>query len=180
MHHGIYIMGCIWQPFWILQEKLGISCYFWIIRVVNSQLALYNHVICNPLHTWNTPQMTITTFNYEGSYLPGVICNIVVKADLGISPGRSTPNPLYWHLVVKNGNFILLLTSSGQEWQLADLFLHLLADLPLPNASWYIYYGMYLAAILDSFRKCGNFLLYYVDFSFCFNNLIWHKGLFSP
>ena len=28
MHHGIYIMGCIWQPFWILQEKVGISSYF--------------------------------------------------------------------------------------------------------------------------------------------------------
>ena len=28
MHHGIYIMGCIWQPFWILQEKVGISFYF--------------------------------------------------------------------------------------------------------------------------------------------------------
>ena len=26
--------------------------------------------------------MTITTFNYEDSYLPGVICNIVVKADM--------------------------------------------------------------------------------------------------
>ena len=23
----------------------------------------------------------------------------------------------YWHLVIKNGNFTLLLTSSGQEWQ---------------------------------------------------------------
>ena len=51
MHHGIYIMGCIWQPFWILQEKVGISFYFGIIRVVNSQLALYSHVICNPLNT---------------------------------------------------------------------------------------------------------------------------------
>ena len=27
MHHGIYIMGYIWQPFWILQ-KVGISFYF--------------------------------------------------------------------------------------------------------------------------------------------------------
>ena len=27
--------------------------------------------------------MTITNFNYEGSHLLGVICNIVVKADLG-------------------------------------------------------------------------------------------------
>ena len=49
MHHGIYIMGCIWQSFWILQEKLGISFFFWIIRFVNSQLALYSHVRCNPL-----------------------------------------------------------------------------------------------------------------------------------
>ena len=28
MHHGMYIMGCIWQPFWILQEKVGICFYF--------------------------------------------------------------------------------------------------------------------------------------------------------
>ena len=40
MHYGIYIMGCIWQLFWILQEKVGIFLYFWIIWVVNSQLAL--------------------------------------------------------------------------------------------------------------------------------------------
>ena len=68
MHHGIYIMGCIWQPFWILQEKVGISFYFWIIRLVNSQLALYSHVRCNPLdtlqeHPQNTPkwQLQIST-----------------------------------------------------------------------------------------------------------------------
>ena len=89
--------GCIWQPFWILQEKVGISCYFQIIGLVNSQLALYSHVRCNTLNTPGTPEtppkhphITITNFNYEGSYLPGVICNIVVKADLGRSPGRST------------------------------------------------------------------------------------------
>ena len=29
------------------------------------------------------PHMTITNFNYEGSYLPGVKCNIGFKADLG-------------------------------------------------------------------------------------------------
>ena len=39
-HYGIYITGCIWQPFWILQEKVGIFFYFWIIWVVNSQSAL--------------------------------------------------------------------------------------------------------------------------------------------
>ena len=62
------------------------------------------------------PHMTITNFNYESSYLPGVICNIVVKVDLGRSPGNSIPQ--YWCLVVKNGNITLLLTSSGQEWQI--------------------------------------------------------------
>ena len=43
--------------------------------------------------------MTIRNFNYEGSYLPGVICNIVVKADLGGSP---PPNPswdIYYRIV---------------------------------------------------------------------------------
>ena len=39
------------------------------------------------------PEMTITNVNYEGSYVPGVICNIVVKADLGRSASRSTPTP---------------------------------------------------------------------------------------
>ena len=27
-HHGMYIMGCIWQPLWILQEKVGICFCF--------------------------------------------------------------------------------------------------------------------------------------------------------
>ena len=36
-------------------------------------------------------QFTITNFNYENSYLPGVVCNIVVKPDPGRSPGRCTP-----------------------------------------------------------------------------------------
>ena len=98
MHHGINIMECVWQPCWILQVKVGISLYFWIIRLVNTQLSLYVHVRCNPLdtlntpkHPWNTPNhphMIITNFNYESLYLPCVICNIVVKADLGRCPGR--------------------------------------------------------------------------------------------
>ena len=50
-HHGIYIRGCIWQPFWILQEKVEISFYFWIIRLVNSKLALFSHVRCNTAPT---------------------------------------------------------------------------------------------------------------------------------
>ena len=45
----------------------------------------------NILETPKHPHMTITNFNYEGSYVQGVICNIVVKADLGRSPGRSIP-----------------------------------------------------------------------------------------
>ena len=71
-----------------------------------------------------TPHMTITNFNYEGSYVPGFICHIVVKVDLGWSVSRSTPHH--------------------------------------PNASWDIYYGMYLAAILDSSRKGGNFLFFWI------------------
>ena len=103
---GYILWDVFGSHFSILQEKVGISCYFGIIRVVNSQLALYSHVRCNtPPHPQNTHQMTITNFNYEGSYLPGVICNIVVKADLSRSPGRFTPPTPS------------VLTSSGQEWQ---------------------------------------------------------------
>ena len=96
MHHGIYIMGCIWQPFWILQERVGIFFYFWIIRLktVSQHCPVKSDVtpFDTPWHTWNTPKtphhMTITNFDYEGSYLPGVICYIIVKADLGRTPCR--------------------------------------------------------------------------------------------
>ena len=52
--------------------EVGISFYFWIIRLVNTQLALYSHARCNPInchwHPWNTPEqphMTITNFTYD-------------------------------------------------------------------------------------------------------------------
>ena len=45
----------------------------------------------------NTPHMTITNFNYEGSYLPGLICHMGVKAHLGTSASRSTPIPQMHH-----------------------------------------------------------------------------------
>ena len=52
----------------------------------------------------------------------------------------------------------LLLTSAWPN--LADLPQINWADLPpYTNALWDIYYVMYLAAILDSSRKGGNFLL---------------------
>ena len=35
--------------------------------------------------------------HYEGSYLPGLICNIIVKADLGRSASRSTPTHPQMH-----------------------------------------------------------------------------------
>ena len=66
-----------------------------------------------PLTPPDTPHMTITNFNYEGSHLPGVICNIVVKADLGRSPSRSNPP---------------VLISSGQEWQF-----HIATDILWPR-----------------------------------------------
>ena len=78
MHNGIYIMGCIWHPFWILQEKVGISLYFWIIRVVNSQLALYSHVRCNPLNTPNTLKhlKTPPTWQLQISTMRAHICQV--------------------------------------------------------------------------------------------------------
>ena len=139
MHHGIYIMGCFWWPFWILQEKVGISLYFWIIRLANSTVSICTVMsdVTPPLKlSWlpqNLPQMTITNLNYEGSYLPGVICNIFVKGNIGRWTPQTNPKLGRW-------------TYFGW-WK-------------PPNASWDIYYGMYLATMLDSSRKGGNFLLF--------------------
>ena len=67
--------------------------------------------------------MTITNFNYEGLYFPGLICNIVVKADHGRSAGRSIPQmhhgiyimgciwQPFWILQEKGGNFLLFLNN---------------------------------------------------------------------
>ena len=105
IYYGMYLAAILDS-----QEKVGISCYFWIIRVVNSQYCRVMSDVTpstppkHPESSQNIPHMIIRNFNYQGSYLPGVICNIVVKADLGRSPGRSTPNPP-------------VLTFSGEEWQ---------------------------------------------------------------
>ena len=104
--------------------------------------------------------MTITNFNYEGSYLPGVICNIVVIADLGRSSGRSTPLVLTssgqdWQLADLPADLPPKLTSSGQDWQLADLP----ADLPPKCIIGYILWDVF-GSHLDSSRKGGNFLLF--------------------
>ena len=92
-------------------------------------------------------------FNYEGSYLPGVLCNIVVKLILmgnvfrkSSQLGQVCPNitcqievtkircelkfsvevpSCYWHLVVMNGNFTLLLTSSGHRMAISHCYWHL-------------------------------------------------------
>ena len=75
--------------------------------------------------------------------MPGLICNIVVKADLGRSVWQ-----IYPHCPI--------LTSTGQEWQLADLPWHI-----SPQMHHRIYIMvMYLAAVLDSSRKVWNLLLF--------------------
>ena len=61
------------------------------------------------------PQITIRYFNSDSSYLPSLTCNMDVRVHIGRSSGRYTP--WYGHVVLKNGNFTLLLTSSGQEWE---------------------------------------------------------------
>ena len=61
--------------------------------------------------------------------------------------------PGYWHLVVKNGNFTFILLDLMLAVQLVDLT-------PKGNASWDIYYWMYLATIVDSSRKGWNLLLF--------------------
>ena len=62
-----------------------------------------------PCHPQTLAHMTITNFNYEGSYLPGVICNIVVKADLGRWTPLGNRAEMPWIPVHQNWQTKLLL-----------------------------------------------------------------------
>ena len=161
---GYILWDVFGSHFGFFKKRWEFPLYFWTIRLVNSQLALYSHVRCKP--PWHPPETPPNTPTWQlqisvwGLYLRGVICNIVVKADLGRwTPqgieqrcleyqytkigrwtyfGWWTPQGIknrcleycytkcgrwtyfgqcYWHLLVMNGNFTLLLTSTGQEWQ---------------------------------------------------------------
>ena len=106
--------------------------------------------------------MTITNFNYEGSYLPGLICNIVVKADLGSSAGKSTPLILpfcgqEWQLADLLADPSPMLTSSGQDWQLAVL----LADLPPKCIMGYILRDVFHSHF-GIFKKRWDFLYFWI------------------
>ena len=124
IYYGMYLAAILYST-----RKGGNFLLFLNNWVVNSQLTLYSHVRYNPLkpppkNTLKHPHMTITNFNYENSYLPCIICNIVVKGDLGRSPGRCTPTPkcimgyrLWDNLATvldssrKGGNFLLFLNN---------------------------------------------------------------------
>ena len=80
--------------------------------------------------TQNNPNMTITNFNHEGSYLPCVICNIIVKADLGRSASKPIPQCIMGYILWdvlgamldssrKDGKFILFLNNRLVNSQLA-------------------------------------------------------------
>ena len=61
-----------------------------------------------PPTTLKHPHMTITNFNYESSYLPGVIGNIFVKADLGKWTPLGNTAEMPWIPVHQNWQMNLL------------------------------------------------------------------------
>ena len=101
MHYGIYIMGCISQPFWILQEKVGIFFYFWIIRVVNSQHCRVMSDVTSSWHPQHPPNED-KRFQLWQLILPNLTCNMDVGVHIGRWSARCTPP---------------VMTSTGQEWQ---------------------------------------------------------------
>ena len=94
----------------------------WIIRVVNRAQS------CQM--PWNTTHSTPQTYLadkpiladgllYQSRYaLNTSTQNLADEPTLANGPPREWAiSHYYWHLVVKNGNFTLLLTNLGQEWQ---------------------------------------------------------------
>ena len=138
------ISHCYWHLEW---SRMAISHCYWHLVVKNGNFTL--------LLTTSGQRMAISHCYWHLFWSRMAISHCYWHLEWS----RMAISHCYWHLLVKNGNFTLLLTSSSKEWQLADLSQDLPADLP-PNASWDIYYRMYLAAILYSARKGGNFLLF--------------------
>ena len=77
---------------------------------------------CIPLHKlgrwtyfgWWDPQFQQRWLEYQYT----ILCRWTWLCQWTPQGNRAEmPSHCYWHLVVKNGNFTLLLTSSGQEWQ---------------------------------------------------------------
>ena len=110
--------------------------YFWIIRVVNSQIIplLQSSVRCNGnlTHTLlmsvvKNCNLTITNFNSECSRIAGfTYAKIVVKADLVVrtpsnfswsDQANSCEFKSRWCTQISYQIYPLVLTSSGQEWQ---------------------------------------------------------------
>ena len=124
--------------------------------------------------------MTISNFNYEGSYLPGVICIIVVNADLHRPPGTSIPQ--YWCLVVKNGNFKLLLTyrwSRNGNWQIYPPGTDILwSGMAISHCCWHIVVknDNFTLLLISSEVKNGIFtlLLTYFSQGLSISHCYWH------
>ena len=102
MHVGSYIKACIWHiaADSCSEEQVGNFILISdIIRVVNSQLALYSHVRCKPpWHPWNTPE---TSPHDQISHPYWHICQVVVKNSIP----QYWISHCYWHLVVKYVNW---------------------------------------------------------------------------
>ena len=115
--------------------------------------------------------MTITDSYSERSYLAGLTCNMDVRAHIGRSTGRSIPlvvassgqewqydiSTVRGHIGRSTGRYTPpVVASSCQEWQCeistVRSWVDQLANLPphTLKASWDVYYGMYLSAIVDS------------------------------
>ena len=74
----------------------------------------------------------------------------------------------YWHLVVRNGNFTLLLTSSGQEWQF-----HIATDISVVNNG---NFTLLLTSHSGNFTLNDNFThCYYISWStMAIPHVYWH------
>ena len=71
----------------------------------------------------------------------------------------------YWHLVVKNGHFTLLLTSSGEEWQF-----HIATDNQVKEWQFYIATDIQWSRIVIS--HCSWHLVVQMAISHCYWDLV--------
>ena len=131
----------------ILWSRLAISHFYWNLVVKFGRWTFF---------TWWTPQYQWRdTLNTSTKNLPD-------EPTLADGPPTCwmAISHCYWHLVVKNGNFTLLLTSIGQEWEF-----HIAAgNLWSRMAIWHCYLHQAVkngnfTLLLTSHGQIGNFML---------------------
>ena len=121
--------GQEWQ-FHLWWRKTISHCY-WHLVVKNGNFTFHWHLLAITLLVVKNDNFTLLLMssglngNFNGNFKNGTYTLVLSSSGQKMTISHCywelvvcmASSHYYWHLVIKNGNFTLLLTSSGKEWQ---------------------------------------------------------------